>query len=509
MSQEENWSLKKQNKHKTRRGYRGKFTVKNKFNVIGINANGIMSKLLSLNHLITELTPSVICLQETKLRKAGKIKINGYTIFELVRKSSSGGGLATMVKSELKPVWVSEGDDEVELLVIEVHIQDLPIRIINAYGPQECDTIERKSAFWSRISSEIENAIEADVGFIIQMDGNLHCGSDIIKNDPNKINANGRLFSTFLKINPVNLLNASNRCQGSITRERVKERKIEQAILDYVLVCDKIYEYFSDMIIDEDRTYALTSYQNKRAVNSDHFTLIINFDINFKRQKPIREEFYNFKNTECQQKYTEILNTENNLIKCFDNDEDIEAQSNKWFSELNKIFQRSFRKIRLKETVKETEATPLLKERAELKQAIKKDPNNEDLISKLEKVTETVTNIVSQKNRDKPFETFSSLDQTEGENFSQGIWNIKKKEYPRVSAPVPAAKKDINGKMVTNPNDIKKLYLETLTHRLRHRPIKKENSDLFELQQKLCQKRLLASADEKSPDWSEEDVIKY
>ena len=97
----------------------------------------------------------------------------------------------------------------------------------------------------------------------------------------------------------------------------------------------------------------------------------------------------------------------------------------------------------------------------------------------------------------------------EGENFSQGIWNIKKKEYPRVSAPVPAAKKDINGKMVTNPNDIKKLYLETLTHRLRHRPIKKENSDLFELQQKLCQKRLLASADEKSPDWSEEDVIKY
>ena len=35
----------------------------------------------------------------------------------------------------------------------------------------------------------------------------------------------------------------------------------------------------------------------------------------------------------------------------------------------------------MKETVKETEATPLLKERAELKQAIKKDPNNEDLIS--------------------------------------------------------------------------------------------------------------------------------
>ena len=108
MSKKESRSL---NKNKTRRGKKGKFQVKNKFRVIGANANGIMSKLSSLNHIVPELNPSVICLQETKIRKLGKLNINGYTVFELVRKNSSGGGLATLVKSELQPVWNSEGDD--------------------------------------------------------------------------------------------------------------------------------------------------------------------------------------------------------------------------------------------------------------------------------------------------------------------------------------------------------------------------------------------------------------
>ena len=56
-------------------------------------------------------------------------------------------------------VWVSEGDDEVEILVIEAHIENYPIRIINAYGPQESDSIERKSSFWSRLHTEVNDAM--------------------------------------------------------------------------------------------------------------------------------------------------------------------------------------------------------------------------------------------------------------------------------------------------------------------------------------------------------------
>ena len=62
------------------------------------------------------------------------------------------------------PVWISDGDDDVEILVVEIHVNGCPIRMINGYGPQECNSVERKSLFWSRLQSEVSDALEADVG---------------------------------------------------------------------------------------------------------------------------------------------------------------------------------------------------------------------------------------------------------------------------------------------------------------------------------------------------------
>ena len=79
-----------------------------------------------------------------------------------------------MVKADLSPVWISEGDDTTEVLVVEIHIEGKNIRVINAYGPQMCDNNERKIKFWSRIQEEITDAQDNDIGIIFQMDGNLH-----------------------------------------------------------------------------------------------------------------------------------------------------------------------------------------------------------------------------------------------------------------------------------------------------------------------------------------------
>ena len=265
--------------HKNRRGYKRKYNVKNSLKIVGANANGISSKLQSLSYIVTSLDPSIICLQETKVRNAGKVKINNYSVFELVRKNSAGGGLATIIKNDLEPVWISEGDDTVEILVVELHIKNLSIRIINAYGPQECDNIERKTLFWAKLQTEVDNAFDAGAETIIQMDGNLHCGDNIIKGDPNTMNANGKMFAQFLQNNcSLFLLNSSKKCEGLITRKRVKGNKTEQAILDFVLVSDNILPYFNKMIIDEERKYALTSYLNGKVKTSDHFTEIVDFN---------------------------------------------------------------------------------------------------------------------------------------------------------------------------------------------------------------------------------------
>ena len=62
-----------------------------KFKVLGTNANGISSKLESFNNLIAKEKPACFMLQETKLKRTGKIKMRGYQIFETARKKKKLG----------------------------------------------------------------------------------------------------------------------------------------------------------------------------------------------------------------------------------------------------------------------------------------------------------------------------------------------------------------------------------------------------------------------------------
>ena len=140
---------KSKEKTKNRRSLRKNKTRKCacKLTLVGFNLAGLSSKLDSFDHILSAIQPSVFFIQETKLRKQGKIKTQNsknYSIFELVRKDKQGGGLAVGVVKDLEPVWISEGDDAIEILVVQIKIDELRIRCICAYGPQESDAQERK-----------------------------------------------------------------------------------------------------------------------------------------------------------------------------------------------------------------------------------------------------------------------------------------------------------------------------------------------------------------------------
>ena len=84
-----------------------------KFSLFGSNCNGLKAKLDSLKNVIQIFNrPSCLTLQETKLRKSGRIQLAGYQIFQLNRVGF-GGGLLTAADEELEPVLVN-ADDEVE-----------------------------------------------------------------------------------------------------------------------------------------------------------------------------------------------------------------------------------------------------------------------------------------------------------------------------------------------------------------------------------------------------------
>ena len=195
-----NKSKENQNRRRKRRSKEINITM------MGNNANSLVQKLESLEHILCIEKPSVIFLQETKLGRIGRIKTPSslkYTWYELHRtinaiKGPKGGGIALGVLNVLEPSWVSEGNDEIEAITVEVWIEGFPIRLVCGYGPQESDNKERKEMFWKYLNKETQDACAKGAGFILQMDGNLWAGGTIISGDPNRQNQNGKFFENYL-----------------------------------------------------------------------------------------------------------------------------------------------------------------------------------------------------------------------------------------------------------------------------------------------------------------------
>ena len=149
------------------------------------------------------------------------------------------------------------------------------------------------------------------------------------------------------------LLNASELCRGAITRCRVTITSTEIAILDYMLVCQELYQYLLSMFIDEGRNYTLTKYSTtkgiKKKVESDHNPLYAKFDISYSKLKNSkkRREIFNLKNKECQELFFQDTNQGERLQKCFQSDQNFENQSRKFMKTVDDALHKSFKKIRI------------------------------------------------------------------------------------------------------------------------------------------------------------------
>ena len=502
---------------KNRRSLRKNKTKKcaRKLILVGFNSAGLSSKLDSFDHILTTIQPSVFFIQETKLRKQGKIKTQNSKnsqIFELIRKDKQGGGLAIGVVKDLEPVWISEGDDNIEVLVVEIKIEDLKTRCICAYGPQEKDSQDKKLNFWARLSEEVRESEENESAIIIQMDGNLWAGEEIIQEDPNNCNANGKLFKEFLLQHPnLTVVNSLEICEGKITRRRITKKKTEEAILDFFIVCKKIAAFIERMIIDEEKQFPLSRYTKNGKKHSDHNSMILYLDIDYYLKKPDRKELFNFKNVECQKAFFQKTEHSELLTKCFLNKKSSENQSKDWFKILNGYFYECFRKIRCKQSFSsKNPVVKLLEERSRLVQSIKMAEENdgEELEVKLSELEMEISKLCSEENRKKVVENFQTLSNTDGSTNINGLWNLKRKVFPKNAESLPFAKKNFDGRMITSQTELRSLYLETFSHRLRHRPIRDSFKYLKTLKDELCYKRLEIAKTRKSEGWKIDQLRK-
>ena len=485
-------------------------TFKRKLNIFSCNSNGLKSKLQSLENLVNNIRPSVFAIQESHMSKIGQIKFESsknYQIYEHVRFSKNGGGLALGIIKELEPVWIKDGDENVEALTVRVTLgNNVNVRVTNVYGPQEYDNMEKKQRFWEYLNKEVFEAKIEGSGCIILMDGNSWLGPEIIPEDPHLQNGNGKLFESFLKNNTnMFLWNGKKLCTGNITRARETNNCLERSIIDFIIVCDSILPFVKKMVIDEEKIYSLTNYSSKRKgkppTHSDHNSIILDINMRVKKYIPERKLVYNYRDVEAMKKFRMVTTNDDSLIKCFETNESLEMQSKKWLKSLNNILQKSFRKIRLNKPKKIQNDEMSICFNKRKKAILSKQHKIQDEAENEIKQTEAERNIYKIRNNLKEVENNPNSKQT-------GIWKLKNKFFPKKQSPLPSAKYNSDGQIITNQHELKILYLDHFHHRLRERPIRPDLKFYKEQIEKEFKSILKITAKNKFPDWTLTDLEK-
>jgi exonuclease III len=159
--------------------------------ILGANSAGLLNKKESFLRNVSLFNPGVFFIQESKVRSKNKLVINDYVPFELIRKSFGGGGLLTALHKSLKPVSVSNEDEE-EILVVEANLSESRVRFINGYGPQEKAPEENRKSFYNQLDLEVKKSRVAGALICMEMDSNAKLGPNIIP---------GKLFEKVIKEN--------------------------------------------------------------------------------------------------------------------------------------------------------------------------------------------------------------------------------------------------------------------------------------------------------------------
>ena len=133
------------------------------FKVYYVNIRGIKSKLVSINRILLDHKPQVVCITETHLEQNEKIKIEGYELYYNDNKKGKGG-IIIGVREELKNITIETEKilDKYQTLWIKINNKKNKINIGTIYAPQESkNNLEVFKEMYNKIKDKI-NKIKLD-----------------------------------------------------------------------------------------------------------------------------------------------------------------------------------------------------------------------------------------------------------------------------------------------------------------------------------------------------------
>ena len=278
-------------------------------------------------------------------------------------------------------------------------------------------------------------------------------------------------------------------------------------------------EYLERLVIDEDQNYALAKYSRDKGVRkvtkSDHNIMFCQFSVRYSPQtRKIRREIFKLRDKEGQESFLQATSEDGSLSSVFSLNNTFPHNAQLFYRKLTGQIHKCFKKVRIVKggsyRHKFTRKQLLIDKIQELRVFMThcKCPDKlANIRSDLHIVEAQLIDETANENARKVHDYVHNVETSEGKFSQLNLWKLKKKLCPRPEEQ-PMAKRNSEGTLITSPHLLKQLYLQTYTHRLRNREMKKELTETYLLKMELWTSRLTELMQNKSEDWNIEQLRK-
>ena len=443
-----------------------------------LNIRGIKSKLKSLNNILDEVQPTIVCITETHLIKKEELKIDGYEFLRNDRNKDGGGVLVGIDERLYKIATIVERKKEVEeALWIVIDNTQISLRIGVIYAPQESrTTMSEYIKMYESINEQILIAKQKQQKLLLMGDFNCKVGNKIIGNSK-EISKSGKNFLHMIKSNKLEMINGSEKCSGLWTREEGGTK----SVLDYMLINKEDETALIEMTIDEEREYA-PRRDDDHITTSDHNTIIAKFNwLIDERNKQSKQQ----KKVITAKGYSRIRKEINDkkISRIWEKEEPFENLYYEWKQQIDEIVERNSTEV--KKQNKRKTIRLLIKAKKNLKAEVKKAPSKDrfNLVGRIKVLDEQIKKEDQRQFTCKINKVVERLRGKNGLNVPN-MWEIVKRIKKKKEEPITAIKSK-DGVVVEDQEGIKARYLEHFIEILKIKPAttekEKDQEDLINL----------------------------
>ena len=426
------------------------------FKVYYANARGIKSKMDSIERILMDIEPQVVCITETHLEEKEKIKLKGYRVFDNNNKKGKGG-IIIAVKGRLKNVAIETEKitKEYQILWIRIDNKSNKINIGTVYAPQESrEKIPVFKEMYAKISERINKIKHDQEKLFLTRDFNAKVGT-VIPGNKDEVSKSGPILMSMVLEQELAILNTSPKCEGKWTRRQGQE----ESVLEYAMVMQEDEKHLISIRIDEEKSDTPQYTKQDKTTFSDHCAMITEINWTEASNEEHKCEDLYIINDETLQRFNEETDgTE--LTAIAKGKKDLHSKYQEWTQTISNIMKKCFLRTKKK-------GIPILRAQRKLNQLKrnvrkKQDINLNTKKRYIKKLNELIEKEIKRNNATITMKTAERIGK-EGKLQTGAFWEFKKKMDKSSSQEMPSAMLNKKKEEKTTKQEIKSIFEEFYT----------------------------------------------